>query len=60
MINHLGKRNDGNKVYKLHAVGTHLSGDPIKNLGSYVQTYFEDGGDAYVHVHVGVDKTKHV
>ena len=34
--NHLAKRNDGNKVYKMHAISTYLTGAPIKNIGSYV------------------------
>ena len=58
--NHLEKRNDGNKIYKMHAISTHMTGDAIKNVGSYVQSYFENGGDAYVHVMVSIDQSKHV
>ena len=49
------KRNDGNKVYKMHAISRCMTGDPIKNVGSYLQSYFEDKDDAYVHVMVSVD-----
>ena len=58
--NHLEKRNDGNKVYKMHAISKHITGDPIKNVASFVQSYFEDKSDAYVHVMVSVDQSKHV
>ena len=34
--NHLEKRNDGNKVYKMHAISTYITGDAIRNIGSYV------------------------
>jgi len=56
----LESRNDGNKVFKMQSVSLALNGDAMKNVGSYIQTYFDDHSEVFVHLSISVDTKKTV
>ena len=56
----LAQQNDGNKNYKIKSVSLSRDGAPLKNYGSYVQSYFDDDQAFWVNVDIGIDTTKSV
>ena len=60
VYDHLQIQNDGNKVYKLESVSLSHCGKPLKNLGQYLSTNFENGSEVFVNVKIEVDTSKTV
>ena len=53
VYNHLQKRNDGNKVYKIVQASRSLNGGPFINYASYLQSHFEgDQAELFVDIDI--------